>query len=37
MTAETDTVEAAVAEAVGTQGPGIMSRQSTNGLPAYIQ
>lgn len=37
ITAETDTVEAAVAEAVGTQGPGIMSRQSTNGLPAYIQ
>lgn len=37
ITAETDTVEAAVAEAVGTQGPGIMSRQSTNDLPAYIQ
>lgn len=37
ITAETDTVEAAVSKAVGTQGPGIMSRQSTNGLPAYIQ
>jgi len=37
ITAETDTVEAAVAEAVGTQGQGIMRRQPTNDLPAYIQ